>query len=236
MQYTKLSEGRLLFDIYADTRDQVFGGSGKGNQLSDKAVDETKGMILTYDGNPAIIYYHSTCGGMTENVKNVFGKKDLPYLRGIKDGDIAYCKESPRFSWEENYSPRTFINRLYNAKLITDTNYELKKIHIASRFESGRINELQILLNDKKNNPKMLSIYGNGIRSIIRNSDNSSILRSTACNITFNGSNITITGNGFGHGVGLCQWGSMYLSAHGKNYEQILSHYYPGTTITLLDD
>jgi stage II sporulation protein D len=230
----RMKEGKSLFDIYADTRDQVFGGSGKGNEISDKAVDETRGSILTYENQPAVIYYHSTCGGTTEAVNNVFGKEDLPYLRGITDGEIPYCSESPRYKWQEIYSRSLFIERLYKAKLIPDKNFELQTINIKKRFESGRINELTIVLADKQNKPLMVNLHGNSMRSVIRTADDKSILRSTAFDITLRGNTITIDGKGFGHGVGLCQWGAMYLAAHGKSSDEILSHYYPGTEITQL--
>jgi stage II sporulation protein D len=232
----RMKEGKSLFDIYADTRDQVFGGSGKGNEISDRAVDETRGNILTYDNKPAVIYYHSTCGGTTEAVDHVFAKGDIPYLRGINDGDTPYCNESPRFKWKETYSEQLFVERLYKAKLLPDINYKLKQIHVKSRFESGRINELTILLNDANDTPKMVTLQGNGMRSLIRTADNSTILRSTAFDITLSDNSVIINGRGFGHGVGLCQWGAMYLAAHGRSSGEILSHYYPGTEITKLND
>jgi stage II sporulation protein D len=77
-----------------------------------------------------------------------------------------------------------------------------------------------------------VKIYGNNIRKIIRSSDNSSILNSTSFDIVIDEKNsVVISGKGFGHGVGLCQWGSINLSRQGKDFVYILSHYYPGTKI-----
>ena len=80
-------------------------------------------------------------------------------------------------------------------------------------------------------------LNGNGIRSIIRNSDGSSLLRSTLIEISIDSyKNVTIEGKGYGHGVGLCQWGAIGQSIIGINYKNILSHYFPGTKIKSIYD
>ena len=60
-------------------------------------------MILTYKNKPAVIYYVPTCGGTTEEAKNVFSEEQIPYLISTKDGDPANCAISPRFNWEEKF-------------------------------------------------------------------------------------------------------------------------------------
>ncbi len=230
----KLSENKTTFDVYIDTRDQVYGGVESEKEITNRAVDETRDLILTYNGQPAITYYSAACGGHTENVKDVFptNGKDLPYLSGVKDGDEPYCSIAPKFNWVEEYTEQTFLSRLKAAGQVDNVNYEIDDIQIASRFESGRVNELDITLKSADGDDKIVSLYGNNIRSVIRNANNSGILRSNLFDISMDDGIVTITGKGNGHGVGLCQWGSIYLSRIGWNYKDILSHYFPGTQIS----
>lgn len=228
----KIFEGKSYFDIYPDTRDQIYGGVDAENPYSTKIVDETRGMILSYDGKPAIIFYHASCGGYTEDVKNVFSNNDLPYLTSIKDGDGPYCNIAPKFNWTEEYSEQEFISRLFNAKFLPSKNYRIKYLEIKSRFNSGRIKELVISLMDNNQTGKSLSLFGNNIRYIIKTSDGKSILRSTLFNIVLGDNNgVKIIGKGNGHGVGLCQWGAIGQSKMGIDYLSILNHYFPGTKV-----
>lgn len=230
--YTKLFANNNFYDILPDTRDQVYGGVDSETEYSNKIVDETKDQILTFDNKPAIIFYYSTCGGYTEDVSNVFSKVDVPYLKSIKDGTPSHCSISPRYEWTEIIPDYKIINRLAAAKYISGTNFSIKKININSRFESGRVNELEFILNSDNGNETSVKLYGNNIRSVIRTADDSSILRSNFFNISRESNGIVIiNGRGNGHGVGLCQWGAIGLSRNGVDYKQILQHYYPGTEI-----
>ena len=227
----KLNENKNAFDVYIDTRDQVYGGLNSEKDITNKAVDATAGQVLTYNGKPAVTFYSAACGGHTENVKNVLNAGgDLPYLEGVKDGDEPYCSIAPGFEWTQTYSEDEFINRLKNAGLISGTDYKIESIEVVSRFESGRVNELKITLS-LDGDEKDVSVFGNNIRSVIRTSDNRGILRSTMFDISYDDGTVTINGKGNGHGVGLCQWGTIYLSHEGWNYKDILNHYFPGTEI-----
>jgi stage II sporulation protein D len=231
----KMNGGNGLFDIYPDTRDQVYGGKSSEELISNKAVDETEGIILFYDDKPATIYYHSTCGGSCENVENVFPQSHLPYLSLVKDGGDPYCNISPRYEWEEDYTELQFINQLYNAKLINNKNYSIEDIRIESRFESGRVNDLEIILNGGSR--KEIHLYGNEIRSKIRTPKKNLSLWSTMFNVKINtNGNIVFNGKGFGHGVGMCQWGAIGQSRLGIDYKNILEHYFPGTDLGKIND
>ena len=227
----KMSDGKINFDLYSDTRDQVYGGFDAENPMSNKAVDETKNLVVEYGGKPALLYYHSTCGGYTESSTNVFSNEPIPYLISIKDGDEPYCKISPRFKWQEIYEKEKIVDRLRNYSLLDDANYELEDISVISNFESGRVAELEVNLFGHNEEKKLIILKGNEIRSILRTSDNKSILWSTLFDLSINSNSVVLNGYGFGHGVGLCQWGAIALSQKGSSYEEILQHYYPGTTI-----
>ena len=232
---SKLGKGHL-FDIYLDTRDQVYGGLSSERILGNKAVDETQNMILTYDGRPAVIFYSASCGGHTANVKEVFSGNDEPYLQGVKDGDLPNCSIAPHFNWEEEYSANKFIKRLETAGYLERGIYTLRNVIVENRSSSGRVAELLVKVISDNGQEKNVTINGNKIRTVIRKSDDSNILQSTMFDVNFDGENVLIKGKGNGHGVGLCQWGAIYQSTQGKNYKDILSFYFPGTVIKEFND
>jgi stage II sporulation protein D len=231
----KMNKRNIFYDIYSDTRDQVYGGYSAEETISNKAVLETKGMILKYDGKPAKIYYHSTCGGVSENAENVFPQQNHPYLSSVVDGSGPYCKISSRYEWSESYSENDFIDKLYNSGVINSINFEVDDIDVSSRFESGRVNELEIILRGDAGR-KEINLYGNEIRSRIRTAEKNRLLWSTLFEVERSGSDIILNGKGFGHGIGMCQWGAIGQSREGRNYKQILSHYFPGTETGKLHD
>ncbi len=116
----RMQEGKSIYDIFDDTRDQMYGGKDAESPISDRAVEETSGMILSYANEPAVVFYSSTCGGHTAAVHNVFTNKEYPYLQGVLDGNEPYCKISSRYKWEEIYSKDVLIDRLVDAALIKD--------------------------------------------------------------------------------------------------------------------
>ena len=232
----KVQDGKIFFDLYSDTRDQVYGGVDSEHPLSNKAVDETQNLILTFEDKPALLFYHSTCGGYTESVENVFTSYSIPYMKSIEDGDEPFCKISPRYSWIETYTKEEIISRLINYSLLENDNYELNDISIANNFESGRVADIEIIVNRRGGTEKNLKLHGNEIRSILRTSDNKNILWSTMFDVLLTSDKVILTGKGYGHGVGLCQWGAIALSRMGNSFEYILDHYYPGTTIGHLND
>ena len=231
----RMYEGNPLYDIFPDVRDQVYGGEDAERTISNKAVDETSGMILTYNGEPAKVYYHSTCGGETENVENVFPKPAVPYLVSVEDGSGPYCSISPRYKWVEEYTDEDIIQELYESNLIPNTNYKLDDMEIAEKFNSGRVKDLKIILRSNDGS-KEIHLYGNEIRSKLRTPAKNLMLWSTLFEINESGNKIIINGKGYGHGVGFCQWGAIGRSQAGQSYTEILDHYFPGTTLGKVND
>lgn len=234
---TKMAENKPLFDLFSDSRDQNYGGYDAERLITNKAVDETYGTILTFNNSPAQLYYHSTCGGRTEAVNNVFTQVEIPFLMGVEDGNEPFCRYSSRYKWEENLKAGDIVDRLINLSLLKDVSYTLEEIEIESRFESGRVNQLDFILLNEYNEEEIISVYGNNIRTVLRIKNGRQGLWSNFFEIEYHDKNkIIITGKGFGHGVGLCQWGAIHLSRIGWSYKDILNHYYPGTEIGLLND
>ncbi|MCL4540451.1 MAG: SpoIID/LytB domain-containing protein [Bacteroidetes bacterium] len=232
------------FDVYSDTRDQVYSGKEKYQPLADSAVELTSGMIVEYDGQPARCFFHSTCGGHTENVRNVWqGQPSLPYLRGVSDTDSAtgepFCIDSPQFYWTTTFTGHE-LNRLVKTNLaFTNPTYagkdvtgDVSDLEILDRFSSFRVDTLAVRMD----NGDVYYVRGDRTRYLFRSKDGT-ILRSSMFKVkterNYGGriNEITISGRGNGHGVGMCQWGALGMSKLGYSYLQILSHYYPGTVV-----
>ena len=174
-----------------------------------QCIDETSGQYLTYNNDIIYAFFFSMSNGKTEDNKNVFGK-DLPYLKSV---DSSFDeKETNNFKVTTNISLSDFYQKLglpYNDNLtINDIQYT----------ESGRVGNLKI------NN----SIFkGTAIRSKLS-------LRSTDFTIEKKDNNVVITTKGFGHGVGLSQYGANALAKQNKKYDEILKYYYQGTNLQKL--
>ncbi len=232
------------FDVYSDTRDQVYSGIEKYKSIADSAIDLTSGLIVEYNGQPARCFFHSTCGGHTESVQHIWqGQPALPYLAGVSDIDSAtgdpYCIYAPQFFWTNTYSHYQ-INRMFKANLAeANPTYankimgsDVTEIKILDRFDSFRVDSLMV----KTRNGNKYYVRGDRTRYFFRGSDGT-LLRSSLFRINISRdrkgriATITVKGQGSGHGVGMCQWGAIGMSRLGFNYLQILSHYYPGTEV-----
>lgn len=224
----KINENKSGFDVYGDTRDQVYAGVNREKDYIKRAVDATRSLVLIYQNELAKTFYSSSCGGHTEDCGNVFREKSVEYLRNKSDGQSANCSISPSFNWTEKIPYTEILRLLRIANLIGSEEYLIKKISVKSRFNSGRINELEIRLESYDKEVPII-LHGNNIRYIIRS--NNGLLKSTLCEVTTKDQNLIISGKGNGHGVGFCQWGALGQSRQGKSYEEILYFYFPGTRI-----
>ncbi|MGE5458532.1 MAG: SpoIID/LytB domain-containing protein [Methanococcaceae archaeon] len=235
--YMKIQESRGDFDVYGDVRDQVYEGFDSERIYTNKAVTETSGLVLFYNGHPAQTFYSSCCGGHTENSDNVFSQKGIDYLQGLNDGAEPYCRVNPKFLWEEYYTPEDLLEYLNKSKYIEGKGYSVTAIEIRNRFPSGRVNELTISLSSKKKEEKIITLTGNSIRTIIRSNATKGILRSTMFSLKPEFSHgklsgVVFSGKGNGHGVGFCQWGAIGQSKKGRSFESILDFYFPGTSLS----
>ncbi|HMA64612.1 MAG: SpoIID/LytB domain-containing protein [Fibrobacterota bacterium] len=224
------------FDLYATVADQVYGGFKPEYHDADIAIRLTKGLIIVYNDSIASAYYHSTCGGFTANIEDVWKNKPaLEYLRSESDKDStgrAYCADSKSFHWEERWSKDAF-NKIVITSLNTiesKQQYKLpiNKIDIAGNYSCGRIRELVISGTSWK-----YTGVGDQVRFILRRSQSGNpILKSANFVITSNtAKEVKVSGVGYGHGVGMCQTGAIARAKAGQTFEQILRAYYRGIVI-----
>jgi stage II sporulation protein D len=237
--YKHLTAARS-FDMYATVQDQVYGGVDAEKPLSDSAIASTADIIVLYNGQPITTPYHSTCGGSTAGVSEVwYDQPDEPYLRPVSDkiagSDHYYCDPSPRFAWTQNYDAaglRAVLEK-YLASYTSAPKSGLGKItdvREAGRTASGRLRALAV-----QTDAGTYTLRGNDIRFVLRD-PKGAILNSTLISVSEEKSSgevsgLTVSGRGYGHGIGMCQWGAIGRARAGQNFRTILETYYPGTTL-----
>jgi stage II sporulation protein D len=201
------------YDVTNDIYSQVYGGKNSERYRTGLAVDRTTGEVLTYKHKILPAYFHATCAGMTEDIKELWNM-DLPPLKGVP---CEFCKEAPHMKWTKNFRLKDIQDKLnekgYAIGLIKD-------ISIVSRNRSGRINQLKII--DRSD--KEITIAGKDFRELI----GPNIIRSNNYEIIMKGYFMDVVGKGWGHGAGMCQWGARGMALQQFTYKQILSYYYPG--------
>lgn len=175
-----------------------------------EAVQATSGQILTYKGKPISALFFSTSNGYTENSEDYWSGA-IPYLRSVSS---PWDKNSPKFYGQKVFTVKDFENRL-GVKI--GTSGPIGKI--GDRTAGKRVAEVNF-------NGKILT--GKDIREQLN-------LMSSDFSWERNGNNIVITTRGYGHGVGMSQYGANGMAAEGKSYKDIVEHYYSGVQITSLD-
>lgn len=237
--YKHLNDARA-FDMYATVQDQVYGGVDAEKPQADSAIITTADVVVLYAGRPISTPYHSTCGGSTAAVSEVwYSQPDEPYLRPVSDripgSERFYCGPSPRFSWTQNFDGPT-LRGVMEKYLAIYTNAprtgsgRIIDIREQGRTPSGRIAALTV-----QTDSGTYTLRGNDIRFVLRD-PKGAILNSTFFSFTreTNGgevSSLSVSGRGYGHGIGMCQWGAIGRARAGQNYRTILETYYTGTTI-----
>ncbi len=199
-----------LYHLKGNTSDQAFGGILNVHDNIVRGVRDTKGRILVYDNYPILTFFHASCGGMTEKASNVWPtSEDLPYFQNIR---CNYCTTHPRYSWEYHVG----VDKI-NQKLSAKLGKQVTSFHVKKFSSSGRVSQVTVSTRKGKE-----IISGNDFRLAVGTTD----LLSTKFKIKRNGDRYYIDGKGFGHGVGLCQWGAKTMAEKGYSAKRILNFYY----------
>lgn len=176
------------------------------------AVQETKGQIMTYEGKPIEVFYHSTSNGKTEEVSEVFSNS-LPYYTTV---DSSGEENAPMYEGSVTLKNSEFADKFYSRYGIRlDPNNLASQIQINSYTGSGRIREITVG-GKRLRATEFRLLYG---------------LNSTDITFIFGKDTITMKTKGFGHGVGMSQSGANYMAKQGYSYKDILLHYYRGVEI-----
>ncbi|WP_028991500.1 stage II sporulation protein D [Thermoanaerobacter thermocopriae] len=183
-----------------------------------QAVADTEELVLVYNDALIVPAYHAISGGKTENSEDVWQSK-IPYLRSVvSPGEEVASK----YKTTVVMSKEEFINKLKQKKpsLKLDNSDILNQIKDVERTQAGHIKTLKI---------GNMTFGGEEIREIFD-------LNSTNFNFKAQGNNIVITVIGYGHGVGMSQYGANALAKQGKKFDEILKYYYTGVEIVKIED
>ncbi|NIP83477.1 MAG: SpoIID/LytB domain-containing protein, partial [Gemmatimonadetes bacterium] len=143
----------LGFDYYGSVLDQVYGGMDAEDETTTRAVRETRGEVVVHDGEPIEAYYHSTCGGRTAALEEVWGGEPRPYLRSVSDRRPDggwYCESSNRFRWTEHWTHDELLATLtagLRERGEVGAVTRVESLEVTGRTRSGRAEALRVATN-----------------------------------------------------------------------------------------
>ncbi len=226
--YVKIgSRPGAAYDLESDVSHQAFDTGGGESPAIRKAVEKTRGQVLACRGKPFAPNYHSTCGGRTAMPSEVWGTPDslFPWAKSVK---CEHCRISPRFRWKATLASGELARRALG---LADTTIPIYDVRIEENSPSGRVKGIRICSQAGDT-----VLYRDCIRFQIADRPLPSTWFVVKCRRDDLGNvdSVEFTGQGFGHGVGLCQWGAMGMAREGRGYKKMLSHYFPDVELIKL--
>jgi stage II sporulation protein D len=203
--YRSQSSRKKLFDLDNTEASQVYKGLSTEADTTQAAVKATSGQIMTYNGKPILAAFHSSSGGHTENVEDIWPNA-LPYLRGVPDDDMG----TPAYGWSKTFS----VSELS----------EILKVPNLKAIAPERMTQYGSVLSLKASGDSEQTLTGSIIRSTLK-------LRSLRFTVTPTPEGFVFKGLGNGHAIGLSQWGAYNMAQKGVKYSSILAHYYQGVNM-----
>ncbi|MCP4254958.1 MAG: SpoIID/LytB domain-containing protein [Candidatus Scalindua sp.] len=208
--YKRKTKANALYHI--NKLDLAYKGSYMNQAKTKEIVDKTRGTVMVYDWKLFPGYFHSTCGGHTEDINLVFNLKSIPPLSGV---DCGYCNNSKYYHWKKRLGKIEIQNKLKHTKA------KVKKIRKITTEDIGPGGHCSTIKIDHAGGTNRVN--ANDFRLIIGPNN----LRSTSFSIKNSGNSLIFEGSGWGHGVGLCQYGTQSMAKSGFRWYDILRHYYP---------
>lgn len=199
------------YDVCATADCQVYRGMAVEHPRTDQAIAETAGQVLTYEGAFARTYYHADSGGVIASSAEVWGMA-IPYLSAFRDVGVV----GPHSAWEARLDPAVVARHLAGAGYQVGT---VQRVRVLGHSESGRVTGLEVtgsagrVTLDPLTARRQARAWG---------------LKSTLFQMT---GDLSVRGAGWGHGVGMSQYGARALALQGYGYGQILGFYYPDTQL-----
>ena len=273
MQTRHRSQG---FDVCPTDDCQVYQGTASANDLTDRAVDETAGKYLYYNGRYAEAYYYSCNGGASEDCKNVWGN-EVGYLKGKPDPYEAYVADRiPKYNWSTTFTKDELAAKLAARDIRIGT---IRNVFVSEYTPSGNVyaltfvgtngnrtvyreqcrtilnlRSMRFTVNGTEGNTyfvndnatsvtgvqNLFTISGSGAverysgapaDAYVITSGGTAKLQKDPATVTATQETFTVTGSGWGHNVGMSQWGATAMAEQGFTYQDILQFYYTGVTI-----
>jgi stage II sporulation protein D (peptidoglycan lytic transglycosylase) len=217
--YQKREAGRRPYHILSTVKSQVYNGNSGERSKGVRAVRETRGLVIVYQGEIIPAFYHSSCGGHTENAFELWGI-DEPYLQGVD----CECQNILRDGlWEKRISTTQVMQALHRQGCRVTG---IRDMTIGKITAAGRVKDVAIL-------------HQGGTKRVpaetLRAAIGTTLIPSVFFELELMGNEAVFSGRGSGHGVGLCQWGAEEMAKNGHDFREILQHYYPGTGLKQRD-
>jgi len=204
------------FDLEAGTHGQVYGGLDAAHPAAVAAARATRGERLTWRDQPILAVYHSASGGQTASAEEVWGRA-VPYLISHP---VENEEDSPDTYWRARVSGPTLMRALEPLGIHVGP---VRALRVLERSRSGRV--LRVSVRGARGTEEL---DARALRSALGDT----VIRSTMFQIRAEGPDFVLVGSGYGHGVGMSQWGAEAMARRGASYRQILAAFYPGTQLT----
>jgi stage II sporulation protein D len=208
--YRSQAAAKKPFDLDSTQDSQVYRGISSEASTTQAAVNATAGQIMTYQGKPILAVFHSASGGHTENVEDIWSNP-VPYLRGVPDYDLG----TPGYEWTKS------VSRAEASKSLKVGNVTAILADRSTRY--GSVMSLKVVGDEEK------ILTGSQLRTALK-------LRSLRFTISSTPDGFVFNGRGYGHGLGMSQWGAYSMAQQGMTYTTILAHYYRGVELGNLAD
>jgi stage II sporulation protein D len=220
--YQKRQNRNQDYDVRSDVKSQIYAGCTAEKWSTNRAVRLTRHEVLTYKGEILPSYYHATCAGHTEDAANLWDVGlGLEPLKGVA---CPFCKASPHYRWSKELSLKDLKAALENAGYHIEA---ITSIGVAARNKSGRVDKLEI----KDAGGVTTLLTAKDFRAAVGPNE----IRSANFDVKVSGDYAIFWGFGWGHGVGMCQWGAYGMACKGYKAEGILRYYYPGAEISTIE-
>lgn len=220
--YWRVAKAAEPYDVAGDVMSQEYGGKSGEKRATTRAVEATTGLVLTYRGAVFPAFYHSTCGGMTEHAR-VMGAYELePIQGGVR---CLWCTSSPFFTWRQRLTREDWAWALSKSR--HGSVGRVQDVRVTARTLSSRVETLTVT-----GTRRTVTLSGFDVRELF----GFERVRSPLFRLEPDGEAFWLAGRGWGHGVGMCQWGAEGLARLGMNAEEILAVYYPGAELAKVSD
>jgi stage II sporulation protein D len=209
------------YHIVASTVHQSYVGYVPPSSPVWEAVRDTRGQVLRWGGGLFPAFYHSASGGYTEDPRTVFAARNMPALKAIRD---EFSTTAPHSAWTLDLPLADLSDILRRHGVDVGT---IKAVQVTERSPSLRVSALTV--HGTRGSARL---RGNDFRRMV----GYETLKSTLFAVAVGSEKAHFAGRGYGHGVGMSQWGAKAMAEHGYRAETILEYYYPGTTLGPLDE
>ena len=213
--YQQMLSATREYDVAATVQDQVYRGKQGIDVGILRAVEDTRGLVVTYQDAPIYAAFSSTAAGLTEDAMNVWSK-EYPYLKGV---ECPFDLASPYYQWKSSFKIDTLEQNLRQQGFSVGTIATMTPLSFS---RGGRVATLRVLHSGGE-----LILRGEELRKAV----GYTIIPSTQFAVESIGRDVVLSGFGAGHAVGMCQWGAKELAELGYPFSTILRYYYPGTEL-----